>query len=623
MAQEQPERIETDASINEETQESFEVIKRQVHHEKVEEYVPHIFAFAMLGKRHDLFDSSLLPPNLSEQDSYINWASPKDGITVLHMAAMYGKTPFLKQLITVGVDVAVEDAEGNTPLMSAIRAGRSSVCVELIKKMSVAQINHANKEGETSIFIAAHKGNGVVLQRLLRHKADCNLATESGVIPLMVALQQNNTECVNALIAAGSQINVHDANGRNCLHYYAKAKVFNVGTVNAIRKITEINGLLDACDKDGHKPIHYAVEVGIEDIVNHFLSLSSLKDVGVVYDEVETVCKSSRRQRILTGRDRISVLMKTDSLGYEIDGKNEPKKMDLYINSEKRCNKWGAMIENFCSTHKITDKLIFRLYKGVPLTKRADLWSAFLGIDEVMASDIGKSTRLDYGQSSDDDQIHKDVTRAHQNNIKFMCRFSEGQKLLFLILKAYSHVDTETGYVQGMADLFGFNVLVFSNLERSFWSMYQMMQLPKYNLRSCFLPGFPGVEPFRRLEVMMLKKYHRDVYNHLEALGGFDALYPHFLEFYALWFSRVFTGDLAIWLLDIIIVEGWQATLSIASAIYFIMKGKILQEEDVIGVDTLLKKPQDQPGFNKFVFIKCVKKFRIPPHQVNQWVVEQ
>jgi ankyrin repeat protein len=46
-------------------------------------------------------------------------------------------------------------------------------------------------------------------------------------------------------------------------------------------------------DNFGNIPLHYAIKTGNEEIMNHLLALSSMKDVGVVYNEVEYLYNES------------------------------------------------------------------------------------------------------------------------------------------------------------------------------------------------------------------------------------------------------------------------------------------------------------------------------------------
>ncbi|KAL7721149.1 Rab GTPase activating protein [Entamoeba marina] len=585
-------------------------IERKVHHKIIKEKVPVIFAFAIMGDKKDLYDEQLLPPNISEKDSNINWVSPIDGATPLHLASMYGKTLFVQQLLKVGSELDAKTKDGNTPLQSAVKAGRTKVCVHLIRKSNISLLNSVNSNGESALFISVMKKNSALVISLLKHGANVDIANENGVTPLMLSLLLNDNVIIKYLLEYNADTTLVDNKGRNCLHFYAQTENYNINTVEHVREIAKNKKLIFSTDDDGKKPIHYALCVGIEDIVNHFLALSSLKDVGIVYSEMESICTSSQRKRTLTGKDRVTCVMKTDSLGYEIEDNNKPKEVDKYIESSQRQEKWVKMINHYKKHHKLHKKLILRLYKGVPSNQRPLLWKEFLEISSNITkypqlySDLNKKEN----DGEEDDQIHKDVTRAHQNNIKFMCKYSEGQKKLFLALRAYAIKDKEIGYVQGMADLYGFFILVFNDEQDAFWGIYSTINSPQYQLRDKFLRDFPGVKQCMNLELMMLKKYHKDIYRHIIKLGGFEFIQIHMLEFYLLWFSRIFSGDLSIWLLDIIIVEGWQLTLSITSTIYYFLHTQILNQEDKC------------EKFDKYSFIKQLKKLRVPPLQVDKWI---
>ena len=142
-------------------------IERRINHQNVTENVPVIFAFALTAKRHEEYPNELLPPNMSVSKSNINWRSPLDGSTVLHIASIYGKTNFVKQLLSANVNINVVTNEGNSPLLSAIKAGRTKVAVMLLKRMTDEQMFWRNEKGENALFCCVKEENEIVLEYIL------------------------------------------------------------------------------------------------------------------------------------------------------------------------------------------------------------------------------------------------------------------------------------------------------------------------------------------------------------------------------------------------------------------------------------------------------------------------
>ena len=615
-------------------------IERKINHEIYIESVPVIFAFAITAKRQETYPDELLPPNISISASNINWKSPLDGSHVIHIACSYGKTNFIKQLLSSGVQLDVTTNEGNTPLLSAIKAGRTKVAVMILRKMTVEQINRKNERGETALFCCVKKENETVLNYLLEKQAEIDCQTNDGITPLMMAMLKNNPKIIEILLEKSSNKLFVDKNGQNCIHYYARSNKFERKTVNLLIQLTSDHILVSQKDSFGNVPLHYAVKTGNGEIVNHLLALSSMKDVGVVYNEVDNVCRSMEGRENIVGENRVSKETRTDALGFILDENQTIQQEE--IESEKRIKKWQEMIEILKQKGQ-HQKLLKRIYKGIPHCCRKDIWTFFLQLDQVKKEKGNEYQRIvNETYSKDDvnemyhvfevndrrkeidDQIHKDVMRTHQTNINFLLKFSEGQKILFFAMKYYSEFDKEVGYVQGMADLFGLFVLALNNSEDVFYSVYQTFFNPKYQLRESFFPEFIGVMKFKTLETLMLKTYHKEIYSKVMKSGGIDILYPHLLEYYALWYCRIFPGDIAMWLLDLIVIDGWYMSLTIASTLFYFLKEKILAcDDDMMCIDIILKKPLSNiDHFDKYVFMKQIKKMKISPQQIDKWLLE-
>ena len=70
-----------------------------------------------------------------------------------------------------------------------------------------AKVNEANKEGATTLWIAARKGHLAVVEALLNAGADKNKPHTDGRTPLWIAIGEGHLAVVIALLKAGAEVN--------------------------------------------------------------------------------------------------------------------------------------------------------------------------------------------------------------------------------------------------------------------------------------------------------------------------------------------------------------------------------------------------------------------------------
>ncbi|BFU23269.1 Rab GTPase activating protein, putative [Entamoeba histolytica HM-1:IMSS-B] len=605
------EQYETDT---EDDQVQLKLISRTIEGKKVNERVPPVFVFALNAGRQETINERQLPPYISIQDSKLNFKSKIDGSTALHIAAETGKSNFVKQLLAAGITKSAQDINGNNALIRGVIAGRTNACVYLARKMNKTGIDSQNNLGECAIYIACRRNNLKLLEKLIKYGGNVNIQNNKGITPLMVACFYMNLEMINLLIKAGANIDTVDSDKSNCLHYMAKSKNLN--------KITNFGAYFDyfrksvtaaeAADINEKQPLFYALQSECEPLVNFFLNVTSLKDVRLVYNEENTIAK----------KEVIEVKSNTDEFGYVKDQtqtEDEIKK----ITSQEREKKWEIMLDEWNKSGKVPRALFHRVYKFVPLNKRKKYWEIELKINQSIQEYNGYFARITElpERGKDDEQIHKDVMRAHQNNIHFMAKFNDGQRTLFRVLRAWSMQD-DLGYVQGMSDLCGFLILILQEEEEVYWGFSALMNNPKYNLREMFLPGFPGINKCAFVAMKVMKKYHPKIFYHLKSKEyDFDNWKTYMLEYFMLWFCRCFHPEFEVRILDLILMEGWEIVFSIFSAILHYSKVEILKMDEYIFIDKALADPMTLMGsqFDQDKFINFVKKARITPKEIKKW----
>ena len=134
-----------------------------------------------------------------------------DGTTALHWAAHLDSGDLVALLIASGADVNSADDHGVTALSLASLNGSAALVQTLLE--AEADPNAARTSGETVLMTAARVGNVEVVRLLLAAGADPN-ATEAvlGQTALMLAIAENHTPVVSALLESGAAVSARTNN---------------------------------------------------------------------------------------------------------------------------------------------------------------------------------------------------------------------------------------------------------------------------------------------------------------------------------------------------------------------------------------------------------------------------
>lgn len=242
----------------------------------------------------------------------------------------------------------------------------------------------------------------------------------------------------------------------------------------------------------------------------------------------------------------------------------------------ERVEKWLKMVKNW-DKYKNSEKLVKRVYKGIPLQLRGQAWALLLDVEKVKQDNQGKYEKMKQQArsfSTEIKQIDLDVNRTFRNHIMFMDRFGVKQQALFHVLAAYSVYNTEVSYCQGMSQIAAI-LLMYLNEEDAFWALSQLLTNSRHAMHGFFIPGFPKLQRFQAHHELILSKMLPKLKKHLDKEQMTTGIYT------TKWFLQCFidrtpfTLTLRLW--DIYILEGEKLLNAMAYTTFKLHKKRLLK----------------------------------------------
>lgn len=177
-----------------------------------------------------------------------------------------------------------------------------------------------------------------------------------------------------------------------------------------------------------------------------------------------------------------------------------------------------------------------------------------------------------------------DLGRTFPTHPYFSAQLGAGQLSLYNILKAYSLLDQEVGYCQGLSFVAG--VLLLHMSEEDAFKMLKFLMFD-VGLRKQYRPDMTILQIQMYQLSRLLHDYHRDLYNHLEAHEIGPSLYaaPWFLTMFASQFPLGFVSRV----FDMLFLQGSEAIFKVALSLLGSHKPLILQHENLETIVDFIK----------------------------------
>ncbi|XP_006129592.2 TBC1 domain family member 1 isoform X4 [Pelodiscus sinensis] len=229
--------------------------------------------------------------------------------------------------------------------------------------------------------------------------------------------------------------------------------------------------------------------------------------------------------------------------------------------------------------------------QGVPRHHRGEIWKFLAEQYQLKHQFPSKQQPKDtpYKEllkqlTSQQHAILIDLGRTFPTHPYFSAQLGTGQLSLYNILKAYSLLDQEVGYCQGLSFVAG--VLLLHMTEEDAFKMLKFLMFDM-GLRKQYRPDMTILQIQMYQLSRLLHDYHRDLYNHLEEHEIGPSLYaaPWFLTMFASQFPLGFVARV----FDMLFLQGSEVIFKVALSLLGSHKPLILQHENLETIVDFIK----------------------------------
>ncbi|KAM4594127.1 TBC1 domain family member 1 isoform 3-T5 [Fundulus diaphanus] len=238
-----------------------------------------------------------------------------------------------------------------------------------------------------------------------------------------------------------------------------------------------------------------------------------------------------------------------------------------------------------------TETIHAAVAQGVPRQHRGEIWK-FLSEQFVLRQTVPcrpPSNHSPYKEllkqlTSQQHAILIDLGRTFPTHPYFQAQLGAGQLSLFNILKAYSLLDPEVGYCQGLSFIAG--VLLLHMGEEDAFNMLKFLMFD-VGLRKQYRPDMIILQIQMYQLSRLLHDYHRDLHSHLEQQEIGPSLYatPWFLTLFASHFPLGFVARV----FDMLFLQGSEVIFKVALSLLGSHKPLILQHDSLESIVDFIK----------------------------------
>jgi len=216
--------------------------------------------------------------------------------SLLLNAARTGDIRIIKELITLGVDINIQDSVRQTALIISVMQNYLYIVNLLLT--AHANPNIVDLYGNTALIYAAYNitDDINIVNALIKAGADLDYKNYSGDTALIFAIRKKiNIDILDALITAGANINIQNNDGMTALMYAARGR-----NIIAVNMLLERGSDINLRNSKGQTALDIAIEKKLSiDIINIISVKSKRTDAGYKRRR-----RKSNRKKVKKSRSR-------------------------------------------------------------------------------------------------------------------------------------------------------------------------------------------------------------------------------------------------------------------------------------------------------------------------------
>jgi ankyrin repeat protein len=192
--------------------------------------------------------------------------------TALHVAAYFGLEAALDALLKGKYPPDTQDLNGQTPLSWAAEIGNFVFVKRFLETGEVDVDSREPGHGRTPLIFAAGNGHLAIVELLVSHGADVELAdSELDSTPILWAAWRGYKDVVMFLLDQGA-----DIEARNFFDSSALSLAVKSGHSGVVKLLLQRGANTDLVDKHDQSPLSHAAEEGYENIVEMLLTIDNI-----------------------------------------------------------------------------------------------------------------------------------------------------------------------------------------------------------------------------------------------------------------------------------------------------------------------------------------------------------